>query len=107
MTETKQANGPSPVANSIPTATEPNITLLAREIPNALSDTRVSPSMSPQERRRQRIALVEEFGGTCADLKKAAQEAIQRGMYSPRTNRGDIESSLLRTWKHRHRDYQR
>ena len=60
-----------------------------------------------QERRRRRIALVEEFGGHAADLRSAAVKAIERGMYSPRTNRGDIESSLMRTWAHRHRNYNR
>jgi hypothetical protein len=60
-----------------------------------------------RERRRRRIELVEEFGGHSADLRLAVDKAIERGMYSPRTNRGDIESSLMRTWAHRHRNYNR
>jgi hypothetical protein len=59
------------------------------------------------KRRRQRIALIQEFGGHAADLKLVAVEAIKRGMYSPRTNRGDVELSLLRTWKLRKREYGR
>jgi hypothetical protein len=58
-------------------------------------------------RRRERIALIQEFGGHAADLKAVAAEAIRRGMYSPRTNRGDVELCLMRTWKLRNRGYAR
>ncbi|MFO1500854.1 MAG: hypothetical protein U1G07_21115 [Verrucomicrobiota bacterium] len=58
-------------------------------------------------RRRLRIALIQEFGGHAADMKAVAAEAIRRGMYSPRTNRGDVELSLIRTWKLRNRLYSR
>lgn len=60
-----------------------------------------------QRRRWQRIALIEEFGGHAANLKVVAREAMKRGMYSPRTNPGDVELCLLRTWKLRNRSYKR
>ncbi len=65
----------------------------------------LSPTLETraQARRRERIALIEEFGGPAADLKRVAVEAIRRGMYSPRTNLGDIEAALLRTWRRRNR----
>ncbi len=71
------------------------------------------PSPSPgveteaQKRRRQRIALIEEFGGARADFKATAAEALKRGLYSPSTNLGDIESALIRTWRRRRRLYNR
>src|SRR5436309_363706 len=52
-----------------------------------------------QTRRRQRLALIEEFGGDGANLKQVALAAMKRGMYSRTTNRGDVELCLLRTWK--------
>jgi hypothetical protein len=61
--------------------------------------------MSVRVRRQQRIALVREFGGSAADLRKVAREAIKRGMYSPETTLGDIESALKRAWIHRNRAY--
>jgi hypothetical protein len=60
-----------------------------------------------ERRRRQRLALIEEYGGDTANLKSVAAEAIRRGMYSQRTNRGDVELCLMRTWKLRHRGYAR
>ena len=66
-----------------------------------------APESLALKRRYQRIALIEELGGHGADFKKVAIEAIKRGMYSPRTNRGDVELSLLRTWKLRKRLYGR
>ncbi len=82
-----------------------------RETPRAASPARTSQedrALRPAERRRrERIALIQEFGGAAADLKQVAMEAIRRGMYSPRTNRGDVELCLIRTWKHRNRDYAR
>ena len=60
-----------------------------------------------QRRRRERMALIEEFGGQSANMKLVAVEAIKRGMYSPRTNRGDVELCLMRTWKLRNRGYAR
>jgi hypothetical protein len=60
-----------------------------------------------QRRRRLRIALLEEFGGNLADIKTVAQEAIRRGMYSPRTRASDVELSFIRTWKLRNRKYNR
>ena len=60
-----------------------------------------------QRRRRQRIALIEEFGGQTADFKAVAAVALKRGIYSPSTNLGDIESALIRTWRRRRRLYKR
>jgi hypothetical protein len=60
-----------------------------------------------QRRRRMRIALLEEFGGEIANIKIVAQEAIKRGMYSPRTRASDVELSFIRTWKLRNRKYNR
>jgi hypothetical protein len=60
-----------------------------------------------KRRRRERIALIEEFGGHEANIKQAALEAINRGMYSPRTSRGDVELCLMRTWMLRKRSYGR
>jgi hypothetical protein len=74
---------------------------ITEDIPAAPAETQA------QRRRRQRIELVEEFGGHAADLKQVAMEAKRRGMYSPRTNRGDVELCLLRTWKLRNRAYGR
>lgn len=70
-------------------------------------EPQIDGESNAQRRRRQRIALVQEFGGDDADMKAAVREAIRRGMYSPRTNVGDIESALMRTWKHRRRNYLR
>jgi hypothetical protein len=56
-----------------------------------------------ERRRRERIALIEELGGPAANMKQVAIEAIRRGMYSIRTNRGDVELCLMRTWKLRNR----
>jgi hypothetical protein len=72
------------------------------------NDEAIQPAETiAQQRRRQRIALVEEFGGHEADIKRVAVEAKRRGMYSPRTNRGDVELCLLRTWKLRNRGHAR
>lgn len=62
---------------------------------------------TPLQRRKARIALIEEFGGHTADLRQVAAEAKRRGMYSPTTSRSDVELCLLRTWKLRHRRYAR
>jgi hypothetical protein len=80
--------------------------LLELASPVTLEEGQSSETKS-QLRRRQRIALVEEFGGPGADFRKVALEAVKRGMYSRRTNLGDIEAALLRTWKHRRRNYNR
>lgn len=74
----------------------------------APSDHQPAPAESRAlQRRRDRIALIQEFGGHTADLKQAALEAIRRGMYSPRTSRSDVELSLFRTWTFRNRRYKR
>ena len=66
-----------------------------------------SPETVAQKRRRERLALIEEFGGPAANLKAVAVEAMRRGMYSPRTNPGDVELCLHRTWVRRKRKYSR
>jgi hypothetical protein len=83
----------SPVVTPAPPGQEQN--------PTSLSETQA------QKRRRQRIALIEEFGGQAADFKAAAVAALKRGIYSPSTNLGDIESALIRTWRRRRRLYKR
>ena len=67
----------------------------------------LSTETAAQRRRRERIELIEEFGGHAANIKLAALEAIKRGMYSPRTSRGDVELCLIRTWMLRKRNYGR
>jgi hypothetical protein len=60
-------------------------------------------STNYQERRRQRLAVLDDCLGDC---HAAAREAQKRGLYSANTTLCDIEAAMMRTkvkrtrWEH-------
>jgi hypothetical protein len=53
-----------------------------------------TPLTKHQERRQQRLGVLDDCAGDC---RAAAVEAQKRGLYSAKTNLSDIEAAMMRT----------